>query len=452
MSTRRLVTRDNSTPYARVAGRSIETAEFCADVLACAESLPDAQHLINLCTERYAFSVVFFAALVRGQTNLLPAQRSSQVLDTLISSTERCVVVTDDASVKADALVELCPGTNGQAPSPTIDRDFTALVAFTSGSTGSPQPHLKSLGLLADARNIHRRYLSQVLPQAGLNQEGHSLGLVATVPAWHMYGLEWALLLPTVAPVTLHCGADFFPTDVTSALDAYAEPGILVSTPLHLRALLKVPSPSQSVAVTISATAPLDTALSNSIESHLHSRLFEIYGCSEIGSLAWRCPTQTPDWEFFDSFAIDYADHEVCVRSSFLREPIQLADRFEQRDGNLYELLGRAGDIVKVGGKRASLTHLNRILLSVAGVEDGVFYEPANFGLPNAERLGALVVAPNLSANDIRTALAAELDPAFVPRPLRVVEMLPRESTSKLSIAALGRLIIERNVGTQIES
>jgi acyl-coenzyme A synthetase/AMP-(fatty) acid ligase len=447
MSVRRLITRDNSTPYARVGGRSIETAEFCADVLACAESLPDARHLINLCTERYAFSVVFFAALVRGQTNLLPAQRSRQALDALTGSTERCAVVTNDATVEADALVELRPGTNGQASSPTIDRNLTALVAFTYGTTGSPQPHAKSWGLLANARDIHRRYLSKVLPQAGLNHQEHSLGLVATVPSWHMYGLEWALLLPTVAPVTLHCGADFFPSDVTSALDAFAEPGILVATPLHLRALLKVPSPSQPVAVTISATAPLDTALSSSVESHLRSRLFEIYGCSEIGSLAWRCPTQLPDWDFFDSFEIEYTDHQVCVRSSFLREPIQLADRFEQRDGNLYELLGRAGDIVKVGGKRASLTHLNRILLSVTGVEDGVFYEPANFGLPNTERLGALVVAPSLSANDIRSALAAKLDPAFVPRPLRVVEMLPRESTSKLSIAALGRLIAERNVG-----
>jgi len=445
MSTHRLITRDNSTPYARIAGRSIKTAEFCADVLACAEDLPNAQHLINLCTERYTFSVVFCAALVRGQTNLLPAQRSRQALDTLIGSTDGCAVVSDDASAEADALVELQPGSNGQAPSPTIDEDLIALVAFTSGSTGSPQPHAKSWGLLADARNIHQRYLSNVLPKAGLNHQANSLGMVATVPSWHMYGLEWALLLPTVAPVTLHCGADFFPADVTGALDAFAEPSILVSTPLHLRALLKVPRPSQAVAVTICATAPLDTALSDSVESHLHSRLFEIYGCSEIGSLAWRCPTQKPDWEFFDSFEIEYANHEVRVRSSHLRETIKLADRFDRRESNLYELLGRSGDIVKVGGKRASLTHLNRVLCSVAGVEDGVFYEPVNFGLPNTERLGALVVAPNLSANVIRTALAAELDPAFVPRPLRVVQTLPRDSTSKLSVEALSRLINECN-------
>jgi acyl-coenzyme A synthetase/AMP-(fatty) acid ligase len=58
-------------------------------------------------------------------------------------------------------------------------------------------------------------------------------------------------------------------------------------------------------------------------------------------------------------------------------------------------------------------------------------------------RVAALVVAPSLTPKQILEELAASVDPAFLPRPLVVVERLPRNEVGKLPrerlLAALKR-------------
>jgi acyl-coenzyme A synthetase/AMP-(fatty) acid ligase len=59
-------------------------------------------------------------------------------------------------------------------------------------------------------------------------------------------------------------------------------------------------------------------------------------------------------------------------------------------------------------------------------------------------RLTALVVAPGLSAPQLLEALRQRIDPAFLPRPLLLVDTLPRNATGKLSRAALDELLSGR--------
>jgi acyl-coenzyme A synthetase/AMP-(fatty) acid ligase len=47
------------------------------------------------------------------------------------------------------------------------------------------------------------------------------------------------------------------------------------------------------------------------------------------------------------------------------------------------------------------------------------------------------VVAPGCSARLIRDRLAASVDSAFLPRPLRIVDSLPRNALGKLPREAL---------------
>ncbi|MGQ0810317.1 MAG: AMP-binding enzyme, partial [Nitrospiraceae bacterium] len=48
-------------------------------------------------------------------------------------------------------------------------------------------------------------------------------------------------------------------------------------------------------------------------------------------------------------------------------------------------------------------------------------------------RLTAFVVAPGMSAAAILAKLRQRIDPAFLPRPLYLVEALPRNETGKLT-------------------
>jgi acyl-coenzyme A synthetase/AMP-(fatty) acid ligase len=55
-------------------------------------------------------------------------------------------------------------------------------------------------------------------------------------------------------------------------------------------------------------------------------------------------------------------------------------------------------------------------------------------------RLTAFAVAPGLAARDILAALRERIDPAFMPRPLHLVDALPRQLTGKIARETLRAL------------
>ena len=420
--------------------RPITVGQCCADIESVAAQLPDGQHVVNLCQGRYAFLVVFFAAMVRGQINLLPGKRDGATARQLAASYPGTSIISDqplaDTGPEADLLLSLDPGTHGSCGSFVPAPDAVAAIVFTSGSTGEPQAHRKTWAMFGDWRREHWRHTPRITTPAQL---------VATVPPWHMYGLEWSVLVPTIAPLTVFCGPDFFPRDVVSAMDASGLPSVLVTTPLHLRALTRVPAPRQPLALVISATAPIDEALVADAQACLQTTVFEIYGCSEIGSLADRLPARHDGWHFFDCFELQFDEGVLSVMHAHLPGPVPLADLFEPLTDGTYRLLGRAADVVKVGGKRESLARLNGLLMGIDGVVDGVFFLPEQVGQPSTGRLGAVVVAPGLSDRQLRDTLTSRMDPVFLPRPLLRTDRLPRNATGKLERAAMVELLTRLN-------
>jgi acyl-coenzyme A synthetase/AMP-(fatty) acid ligase len=79
-------------------------------------------------------------------------------------------------------------------------------------------------------------------------------------------------------------------------------------------------------------------------------------------------------------------------------------------------------------------------LNSIPGVRDGAFVVPEE-GDGAVRRLAAFAVAPGLSSEFIVAVLRQRIDPAFLPRPLYIVESLPRNETGKLPRARLDELL-----------
>jgi acyl-coenzyme A synthetase/AMP-(fatty) acid ligase len=89
--------------------------------------------------------------------------------------------------------------------------------------------------------------------------------------------------------------------------------------------------------------------------------------------------------------------------------------------------------LVNVAGKRSSFGYLNAQLNAIPGVTDGVFFlRDGATGSTGVARLGAVVVAPSLSVAALTEHLRQRIDPVFLPRPLIIVERLPRNATGKL--------------------
>ena len=289
----------------------------------------------------------------------------------------------------------------------------SAAVVFTSGSTGEPVAHHKTWGALAE-RSV------DAATCFGMTAS-RTVSIVGMVPPHHMYGFETTVLLPLHAPATAWCGAAFYPEDVAAALRAVPEPRVLVTTPLQIRALLQASVQLPPLARIISATAPLfrrygrgsprqrwntrcsrSSAPPRSARSRAGARSRAISGQPIPASVS--APT-TPDGEPVEAGP-----------SGPFAEPRELSDVVEMLDARHFRLLGRRADMIKLGGRRASLAELNRILTGIEGVLDGQFVAPEDLDRRPTARLLVFVVAPERTADDILAALRGRIDPPFLPR------------------------------------
>jgi acyl-coenzyme A synthetase/AMP-(fatty) acid ligase len=315
---------------------------------------------------------------------------------------------------------------------PSIPGDRLAAYVFTSGSTGTPVPHAKTWGRLVQNVRVEaeRMGLDAARPYA----------LVATVPPQHMYGFESSLL------VALHSGQSFcaehpfYPADIASVLSAVPRPRALVSTPIHLRTLLAAGMPLPAVDLIVCATAPLGARLAADTEQRFGAPLLEIYGSTETGQIASRRTVDGPEWRLWPGVELVARGDAIWAQGGHIETATPLGDVLEITAPGRFLLHGRTADLVNIAGKRSSIAYLNHQLNAIPGVLDGAFFlgdEPSHQSATGIARLGAVVVAPGLTAEIILRQLRDRLDPVFLPRPLLIVDSIPRNSTGKLPQAAL---------------
>ncbi|MGP1628438.1 MAG: hypothetical protein ACTS5V_00745, partial [Giesbergeria sp.] len=196
------------------------------------------------------------------------------------------------------------------------------------------------------------------------------------------------------------------------------------------------------VSAVLSATAPLSLELAKEVENQLNAPMVEIYGSTETGALATRRPTQDLEWTTYCGIALqqDQHKHQTQAHAEHFDAPQGLNDTVELLSPTRFRLLGRNSDMINIVGKRNSLAFLNQLLLSIAGVEDGVFCTHETGAADEAARLVAFIVAPALTGADVLATLRQHVDPVFLPRPLVFVEALPRDSNGKLAASALAAL------------
>ena len=86
---------------------------------------------------------------------------------------------------------------------------------------------------------------------------------------------------------------------------------------------------------------------------------------------------------------------------------------------------------------------LNHQLNAVPGVVDGAFFMPdePDAGGDKVTRLMAFVVAPGLSSAALLAGLRERIDTIFLPRPIVLLDLLPRNSTGKLPRESLQALL-----------
>ena len=421
-------------PVAYQGGLPIAARQLAADAHRLAARLPENGQMLNACTDRYWFLVGLTAAMLRGHLSVLP---HNHVPDTLTLLKQEfadlyclggpALSLTDAPAIHLDQQHAEVDDSEFSNPATLVfDESQPCACLFTSGSTGQPIAYRRTWGVVTDSAVSAADRLG-LLGTDG--QDKRAANVLATVPAQHSYGFESSVFLPLVCGGALCAERPFYPADIARHLSQLPRPSVLVTTPVHLRALLGARVQLPPTDMIMSATSLLPRELAAEAEQRFEAPLQEIYGATESGQTASREPVREELWTPLPGVTISQADGQAIASGGHTGASVRLSDYLDIQSDGRFRLIGRTADMVNVAGKRSSIVHLTSQLLSIEGVSDGVFLLADS--QDDLIRLAAFFVSDSLSRAEVLDQLKPLIEPAFLPRPLIQLESVPRDGTGK---------------------
>ena len=398
----------------------------------CFKDFSEENASIFLFTEdRAVMAATLLAALADGPQILLPYALSETALQDLHRLTGFSAVIGRIDGDPPDGLHIIDPETltdevETLAPDkePNPDRPWVRL--FTGGSTGSPQLWTKTpRNLLGEVNYLLDRF-----------KIGSGDRILATVPAFHIYGLLYSLLAPLMASARVSSASPSFPEEIKQQM-AEMSPTIFISVPIHYRALKDNPPDKGALRLAFSSAGPLPEDDGRAFFESTGVDLVEIYGSTETGGIATRCRRQdetgfTP----YDCIGWRVAGEELDIRSAFLSAelPVRdsgwftMADRVKIENGG-FVVAGRADNVIKVGGNRVDLEKIRQAIAAIEGIREAmVLSNPSDTG--RNQEIVALA-AGRRTPIEIQKLLNPVLLPHERPRRIVMVDKIPMAATGK---------------------
>jgi acyl-CoA synthetase (AMP-forming)/AMP-acid ligase II len=234
---------------------------------------------VCLCVEeKHHLLAALLASLAGAPTLILPHSFDFRVLKEIQGTKPFHLILADKAVDPPAGANVISVGECSPDDSPLTlvrppDRPFVSL--FTGGSTGKPRTWDKTpANLFGEAIYLARTF--------GVGR--HDL-LLSTVPSQHIYGLLGSVLLPFVASAQVLRRTCTLPREILSALQN-EQATVLVSVPIHYRALKSEDLQRFSLRLALSSAAPLDNEDAAFFLRRTEVAITEIYGSTETGG--WR--------------------------------------------------------------------------------------------------------------------------------------------------------------------
>ena len=287
---------------------------------------------------------------------------------------------------------------------------MTSVTVSTSGSTGTPRRCVHAASTLVE----EAAFLAE--------QFGDRRRVVAMVPADHLYGLIWGVLLPGMMNIPVVVRTLGAPLGLLAG-------DLVVAVPDQWRAISQLTRRFPEDVVGISSAGYLDGSIGERVLTTGLARFVDVYGASETGAIAirqvpemsydllpkWRLsPLESGDWQLMDG------DGVTAPLPDYI-------DRIGERS---LRLLGRRDGAVQVAGHNVWPECVAGILRQVDGVAE------AAVRLNTTGRLKAFIV-PNVGHNQADLARVLETIVAQLPvherlKSFRFGASLPRSGMGKL--------------------
>jgi acyl-coenzyme A synthetase/AMP-(fatty) acid ligase len=396
---------------------------------------------VCLCVgERSHLLASLLASMAGAPPFILPNAFHPQVLKEVRTARAFRLILADTAvdppeGVEVIGIEECRPSRRSMKLVRPADRVFLSL--FTGGSTGKSRIWSKTpANLFGEALHLARTF--------GIKESDL---ILPTVPPQHIYGLLFSVLLPFVASARVIGRTCTFPQEILSALQN-ERATVLVSVPIHYRAMRTGGIQRFSLRLALSSAAPLDGEDAAFFREQTGLAINEIYGSTETGGMAIRrFGADHGSWEPFTCIDWKILSDHLCVRSAFVSPDLprdaagffMTADRVAQAGENRFTLRGRADHIVKVAGKRVDLEEIREKIRRIPGVTDA-YVTAVPLKRVRQVEIAALVVS-DLSARTLRAAIRSMEGSCGRPGRIRIVGALPTLPNGKIDRERVDQLL-----------
>jgi long-chain acyl-CoA synthetase len=404
--------------------------------------------------------------------------RTAVPLNYLLKSEDLAYVIDDagiDAVITATPMVEFVAGLPEHVQQLRLDQmdlkgvppirraarrpdDFTALLLYTSGTSGKPKGVMLSSGNLAS--NVE-----QILEWVGFTRADVILGVL---PQFHSFGLTILTLLPLTVGCRVIYTARFMPRRLLKLMEKH-RPTTFIAIPSMYAALLSAKSATKehfaSMRFVVSGAEPLPEAIANGFREKLGTTIAEGYGLTETAPATNWCrpdeyrrksvgkPIPRVEEKIIGPDGRELGpneDGEVLIKGpnvmqGYYKLPEETAAVFTEDgylrtgdmgrfddDGHLY-ITGRIKEMLIIGGENVFPREIEEVLNAHPAV-----HASAVIGLHDPSRgevaLGFVELEEGATVKEaeLRSHCRNSLAQYKVPREIRVRHQLPRNPTGKL--------------------
>ncbi|WP_017379215.1 fatty acid--CoA ligase family protein [Paenisporosarcina sp. TG-14] len=395
--------------------------------------------------------------LVEKAAGAFPSVLTYVICETSPEAGDKIEALPDSVREKVKSFTQLITSSSPEVLPVKIEPDDTAVILYTSGTTGRPK----------GAMLTHENLFSNARDTADYLGFTASDKVLATLPVFHVFALTVVVNAPLLKGATILLVPRFSPQDVFNTVkDQQAT--IFAGVPTMYNFLYQFPQANiedfSTIRLAISGGSSLPVALLHNFEDKFNVRISEGYGLSEASPVTCFNPLNRDRKPGSIGMSILNVENRVVnelgddvevgeVGELIVRGPNVMKGYYKMpeetaatiRDGWLYTgdlakiddegyfyIVDRKKDLVIVGGYNVYPREVEEVLFAHPGI-----VEAAVIGLPDAnfgEAIHAYVVVKdqNLDAQALNSFCAEHLAKYKIPSNFEFLTEIPKNTTGKI--------------------
>ena len=398
-----------------------------------------------------------FIPLVEKAAGVFTTVNNYIICETDPSTPEKLAALPDNLKSIVKSFTYLVSTSEPNAISVDVSEDDTAIILYTSGTTGHPKGAMLSYkNIYSNARDV-AEYLT-------INTEDR---VITTLPVFHVFALTVVVNAPLLMGATLLLVPRFSPQDVFKIAKEH-KATIFAGVPTMYNFLYQFPEGNvedfSTIRLAISGGASLPVALLHNFEEKFNVRISEGYGLSEaspvtcfnpidrerkpgsIGTNIVNVTNKVVD-EFGEEVPVGEVGELIVQGPNVMKGYYKMPEETENaiRNGWLYTgdlarqdeegyffIVDRKKDMIIVGGYNVYPREVEEVLFSHPGI-----VEAAVIGVPDpnfGEEVLAFVVKKDdsLTEEQLYAYCSEKLAKYKVPKRIDFIEELPKNTTGKI--------------------